>query len=126
METLSYLLGALFLFFGTMLLMKKRRLRGFAKARIHKLWENVDAQDHPAQKVLKADSVLHAVFKELGYKGSMGDCLQRHGKKLPNEDDVWKAHKLRNAIAHTVDMDVSEKDAARAVQAFRRAVFSFL
>ncbi len=126
MDILSYILGALFLFFVIIFLSKKKGIKGYAKARIEKQWEHVESIEQPAQRVLEADSVLHEVFKELGYKGSLGNCLKRCGKKLPNEDDVWKAHKLRNRIAHTVGMQVSDKDAARAVQAFRRAVFSFL
>lgn len=126
MEALGYILGAVFSFFVLMFLLKKRNLKGFAKGRIEALWAHVDGQDHPAQKVLEADKVLHSVFRELGHKGTMGDCLKKYGHKLPNLDAVWRAHKLRNKIAHDPGIQVSEKDAARAVQAFRRAVYSFL
>lgn len=126
MDILGNIIGVLFLFFAIMYLRKKKTLRGYAKKRIETLWSNVDTHEYPAQKVLEADKVLHAAFKELGCKGDLGSLLKRHGSRLPNLDDVWMAHKLRNRIAHDAGIQVSEKDAARAVQAFRRAVYSFL
>ena len=126
METLAYLLLGIFSFFVVLFLLKKKKLRGYAKKRIEKLWNHVDEVDHVAHKVLEADKVLHVAFQELGYKGTLGDCLKRHGSRLPNLNDVWSAHKLRNKIAHDPGIKVSEKDAARAIQSFRRAVYSFL
>lgn len=126
MQTFAYMLGAFFLFFAIMFLVKKRRLRGYAKQRIAKLWEAAEATEGNGQRVLEADKVLHAVYKELGYKGSLGACLKRHGHKLPNEQDVWEAHKLRNKLAHEPGCRVSSKQAARALQSFRRAVYSFM
>lgn len=126
MQTFGYIIGAFFLFFAIMFLVKKRRLSGYAKQRIEHLWQAVEATEGNGQSVLEADKVLHAVYKELGYKGSLGACLKRYGHKLPNEQDVWEAHKLRNKVAHEPGVRISSKQAARALQAFRRAVYSFM
>lgn len=126
MQTLSYVIIGLFLLFAIMFLAKKKRITGYSKLRIEKLWQQVEDMPDNTASVLEADKVLHAVFKELGYKGSVGTCLKRHGKKLPNEQAVWDAHKLRNKVAHTPGFTVGDKEAARALQAFRRAVYSFL
>jgi len=56
----------------------------------------------------------------------LGDLLKRYGSKLPNEQPVWNAHKLRNRIAHEPQVTVSATDADRAVNALLKATTSLL
>jgi hypothetical protein len=116
-------LGLVGLFFT---LSRKKKIPLSAKPRIRKLASHIDTVSDPSAKVLEADKVLHEAFKALGSKGSMGDSLKRFGSKLPNEQAVWNAHKLRNRIAHEPMMSVSTQDAEVAVAALLKAVYSLL
>ena len=53
---------------------------------------------------------------------TMGDRLKRVGGKFSNLNAVWRAHKLRNAIAHETDLEVSYKQAFNAVQIYKQAL----
>ena len=55
----------------------------------------------------------------------MGDKLRRAGKYIPDLDDVWRAHKLRNRIAHEPGLTLSYRDVESALAALEKAVLRF-
>jgi hypothetical protein len=52
----------------------------------------------------------------------MGDRLKRVGDRFSNLNAVWRAHKLRNAIAHESDFEISYKQAYNALQVYKQAL----
>lgn len=96
------------------------------KRAIENLIEHVQNIKDPATSVLEADKVLHETFKAAGGKGSMGECLRSMGERLPNEQSVWSAHKLRNRIAHEPQVTVTPKQSKTAVKELLRAARSLL
>lgn len=88
--------------------------------------ENKLSRDNPATfmtTVIEADKLLDRALNELGIPGkTMGDRLKRSGDKFSNLDAVWKAHKLRNTVAHESDFDISYKQAASALLAYKQAL----
>lgn len=93
-------------------------------------WEQVELfilQDATkAQAVAEGDKILDAALKLLGFPGeTMADRLRaaepRFGSELYQE--IWKAHKLRNTLAHEVGATASPAAAAHAVTTFRRALY---
>ena len=105
---------------------RRKRIPVALRPRIRKLIAHVETVQDPSKKILEADKVLHEAFKARGTQESLGNCLKRFGSKLPNEQSVWNAHKLRNRIAHEPMMTVSEKDAKTAVEALLKAARSLL
>lgn len=73
--------------------------------------------------IIQADKLLDQALRERGVAGStLGERL-KHGKALfSNIDHVWKAHKLRNRIAHEADATVSKRTAAEALKIFKQAL----
>ena len=60
---------------------------------------------------------------EMGIPGkTMGDRLKRGGGRFTNLNAVWRAHKLRNAIAHEVDLEVGYKQAVNALEIYKQAL----
>ena len=57
--------------------------------------------------ILEADKLLDQALKAAGYPGqTMGDRLKDARSAFRSNDQVWQAHKLRNAIAHDVNFDL--------------------
>ena len=106
--------------------MRRRVLTGFNRKRIVRAWEHVDLMDSPIQKVLEADKVLDLALTMLGVEGSLGEKLKIVGPRFSHIDDIWKAHKLRNRIAHEPGVSIADEEADRAVRVLKGAVWSLM
>ena len=88
--------------------------------------ENKLKQDNPASyeaSIINCDKLLDKALIEMGIPGkTMGDRLKKTGDKFSNTNAVWRAHKLRNAIAHESDLEVSFKQATNAVAVYKQAL----
>lgn len=88
--------------------------------------ENRLKQENPSSftaTIIEADKLLDKAMVEMGMPGkTMGDRLKRGGSKFSNLNAVWRAHKLRNAIAHESDFEVSFKQASNALAIFKQAL----
>lgn len=73
--------------------------------------------------LIEADSLLASVLKRMGYKGdNMRELLEQiDAKTLPNIENVWQAHKLRNNIVHDPDHELSLDKAKRMFQIYEQA-----
>ena len=85
--------------------------------------ENKLKQDNPASfqmTIINGDKLLDKAMVEMEIAGkTMGD---RAGSRFSNLNAVWRAHKLRNAIAHETDLEVSYKQAFNALQIYKQAL----
>ena len=88
--------------------------------------ENKLKKDNPASyaiTIINCDKLLDKAMIEMGVPGkTMGDRLKRAGGRFSNETSVWRAHKLRNVIAHESDVEVSYKQAMNAVAIYKQAM----
>ena len=88
--------------------------------------ENKLKQDNPATfmtTIIEADKLLDKALIEMGVPGkTMGDRLKRSGDKFEDINAVWRVHKLRNAIAHETDLEVSYKQAFNALAVYKQAL----
>ena len=105
---------------------KKFGLSRAAAKNIEYHWVKMKKIQDPARRVMEADSILDQTLKELGYQGSLGEKLKKAGPILPNTNDVWNAHKLRNKIAHEPGVQVTDAEANRALRSFEKAIKKFL
>lgn len=76
--------------------------------------------------VMEADSMLNDALKQMGYTGeSLGERLEKITKEtLPNLDEVWEAHKIRNNLVHDPDYKLTFNEAKRALAIFEKALKS--
>lgn len=73
--------------------------------------------------IIEADKLLDKALMEMGVPGkTMGDRLKRSGDKFTDVNAVWRAHKLRNAIAHEADLEVGYKQVANAIAIYKQAL----
>ena len=88
--------------------------------------ENKLNKSNPAtfmNTVINADKLLDKAMHEIGIPGkTMGDRLKRVGDRFENKNAVWRAHKLRNMIAHESDVEVSFKQAQNALAIYKQAL----
>lgn len=73
--------------------------------------------------ILNADKLLDQALQDKGYRGNTtAERMKEATPKWSNANAVWRAHKLRNQIAHedgfTIDYDTSR----RALAAFKQAL----
>ena len=73
--------------------------------------------------IIEADKLLDKALIEMGVPGkTMGDRLKRSGDKFTDINAVWRAHKLRNAIAHETDLEIGYKQASNALAIYKQAL----
>lgn len=71
----------------------------------------------------EADKLLDHVMKQLGYSGDkMSDRLKLAGPRFTDRNAVWRAHKLRNALAHEFGFDLVPSQAREALADFEQAL----
>ncbi len=88
--------------------------------------ENQLNKESPAtfsMTIISGDKLLDKALVEAGIPGkTMGERLKKSGDKFSDIDAVWRAHKLRNMIAHEDDMDLSFNQAAGALAIYKQAL----
>lgn len=88
--------------------------------------ENKLKQDNASSftaTIIEADKLLDKAMIEMGMPGkTMGDRLKRTGDRFSNLNGVWRAHKLRNAIAHETDLEITYKQAFNALAIYKQAL----
>lgn len=102
--------------------LQRRRTSGAERQRILGLWQALHTIESLPMKVLHGDAVLGKALEAAGYTGSVGEMLKQAGPRFTNENAVWKAHKLRNAIAHEPGKKVTEQEATQALRALKQAI----
>lgn len=88
--------------------------------------ENHLNKENPAtwsMTIINGDKLLDKALSEMGAPGkTMGERLKKVGDKFSDINAVWRAHKLRNAIAHEDDLEVSYRQAATALAVYKQAL----
>jgi hypothetical protein len=73
--------------------------------------------------IISADKLLDCALRERGVSGNtLGERLKNAKPYLSNIDAVWRAHKLRNRIAHDDGVKVTQRQAGEALKIFKRAL----
>ena len=78
-------------------------------------------QDAMKYSILEADSLVDHFLKRIGFTGEhMADRLtQIVPESIPSLERVWKAHRLRNELAHTPGATVTVEETKAALTAYR-------
>lgn len=73
--------------------------------------------------IMSADKLLDSALRDRGVPGeTLGERLKNAKPYLSNIDGVWRAHKLRNRIAHDDGVKVSQRQTTEALKIFKRAL----
>ncbi len=100
---------------------KRRTVKGWRKVQLN-FFQGDDS--HLKIAIIEADKLLNDALKAAGFKGEdLGDRLKKlTTTQLPNLDDIWEAHRLRNRIAHENDFRLSRHDAERALAIYQQTL----
>jgi hypothetical protein len=74
--------------------------------------------------ILEADKLLNDALREAGIMGiQLGDRLKKTtASQVPNLNELWQAHKLRNQIAHEPNFKLKRDLAERALGIYETAL----
>jgi hypothetical protein len=74
--------------------------------------------------ILEADKLLNDALRESGIMGAnLGDRLKKAtSAQMPNINELWQAHKLRNQIAHEPNFKVKRDIAERALNIYEEGL----
>jgi hypothetical protein len=74
--------------------------------------------------IIEADKMLNEALRGAGVLGTqLGDRLKKiKPGQIPNIDDVWQAHKIRNQIAHEPDFVLKRDLAERSLAIYETAL----
>lgn len=77
--------------------------------------------------VIEADKLFDDFLIRIGYKGNdMGERLNTIDQsQLSVIDDIWRSHRIRNAIVHKPDFKLNCEEAADALKAYEKAFKEF-
>lgn len=73
--------------------------------------------------ISEADKLFDHVLRQQSFRGdTMAERLKQAQTRLSNRDSVWRAHKLRNALAHDVTFDLVPSQVKGALRDFERGL----
>lgn len=74
--------------------------------------------------IMDADKLLNEALRDAGIMGThLGDRLKKaNANQIPNLNEIWQAHKLRNQIAHEPDFKLKRDLAERALSIYQVAL----
>lgn len=105
---------------------KGKAISEFERSKIRETWDNVEllmADEREAswaKAVFEADKLLdYVLMLKRVPGGNLGERLKNGKNLFSNVQTVWDAHKLRNRLAHEVDMQLAHHEATRAIQLFK-------
>ncbi len=108
---------------------KKRVISETEQARVREMWNNVDllmADEREAswvKAVFEADKILNYVLTLKNVAGAnLGEKLKNGKSLFGNVQVAWDAHKLRNQLAHEVDIKLARHEAERAIRFFKESL----
>jgi len=116
----------LVLFAGLLFLTNKKRHRISAhdQKQLQAEWQRAlnELSINPKGSVLEADKLLDHALTLKGYSGTLGEKLKKANAVFSSINDVWRAHKLRNRIAHELNIHISQGEANQALSYFKKAL----
>ncbi len=114
--------------FSSSMPIEHRRELVFHDPELKRAWQRLKAkaEENPPQSfilaILDADKFVDGVLKRLGVEGEhMADGLERlDAQDFKTLDRLWRAHRVRNQLAHMPDFELTHRDAVDALQAYER------
>ena len=85
-------------------------------------WSRIADGHDIRHAVMDADKLLNVVLRKMGYQGGVGDQLKKAQKLFSDLNGVWSAHKLRNRMAHELELSFVSREGGRALKQFERAL----
>ena len=74
--------------------------------------------------LIEADNLFDDLLKQIKLPGeSMADRLKYlDSSQVPNIDEIWQAHKLRNIVVHNPEYPITKNEIESGVRAYEKAL----
>ena len=104
--------------------------RPYGVRKVVKAWAKITARLETGLEseyklaVIEADSILNDILKRLGFGGeTLGERLEKlTAATIPNLEQVWEAHKIRNNIVHDPDYRLTLDEARKVLGIYEQAL----
>lgn len=85
---------------------------------------NSESEEDWKMSIIKADALLDTILKRKGYPGeTIKERLNVISyENILNLDDIWKAHRIRNEIAHNTGFSLTKKEAVKFLKIYKKAL----
>lgn len=108
------------------LVSRKRRLNDADIKIVVDQWNKIEDlynQERFKEAILEADKTFDFVLKRMNLKGStMGERLKNAKSFMPNYQDIWYAHKVRNQLVHKVNYHIDSASTSKVLGIFRKTI----
>jgi len=102
----------------------------FPKRQLNKSWQkilsrlNKNDEANLRLALIEADNLFDDLLKQIKLPGeSMADRLKYlDSSQVPNIDEIWQAHKLRNTIVHNPEYPITRNEIEFGVKAYEKAL----
>ena len=103
-------------------LSRRRRLPAATRLRLLGAFTQIEQLPDPHRKILEAEKVLDQALTTLTFSGTFGEKLTKAGPRFSDVQAIWRAHKLRNRIAHEMNVTLGSQEVTQAIGAFKKGV----
>lgn len=108
------------------LVSRKRRLSDADIKVVVDQWNKIEDlynQERFKEAILEADKTFDFVLKRMNLKGStMSERLKNAKSFMPNYQDIWYAHKVRNQLVHEVNYHIDSASTSKVLGIFRKTI----
>jgi len=102
----------------------------FPKRHLNKSWQKIltrlNQSDEASLRLslIEADNLFDDLLKQMRLPGeSMADRLKYlNSSQIPNIDEIWRAHKLRNVIVHNHEYPITRNEIDFSIKAYEKAL----
>ncbi|HVI69829.1 MAG TPA: hypothetical protein VM581_05260 [Magnetospirillaceae bacterium] len=105
-----------------------RKRSGLDHAYYQKQWQTIEGFQKNGGAglqlaIFEADKLLDSALKHRGFRGqTMGERLKDASRAFMDTEAVWRAHKLRNRLAHEQNVSLGSSQADQALRSFKAAL----
>lgn len=102
-----------------------RRRSGLDRAYYQRQWQAIEGFKNaggPSLQlaVMEADKLLDHALRDRGFRGeTMGERLKAASRAFSSTNNIWKAHKLRNRLAHESGVQLNRVWVEQALHSFK-------
>lgn len=104
--------------------------QAFPKRHLNKSWQKILSRLVKSDEanlrlaLIEADNLFDDLLKQMRIPGeSMADRLRYvDSSQIPNIDEIWRAHKLRNVLVHNHEYTITRNEMEFGVKAYEKAL----
>lgn len=126
MDPLYWVLGGtvLIILWGIFFLLKRKSFPPLSHHEIEKWSQKIQDTKHlnPAHSILEVHKIFIRALNSDDEKKTAVEILRKYESRIGNMKQIWKWHRLRNKIAHEVEITISIAQAQKAREDFIRAL----